>query len=449
MANMGSTASLVMSITTCEHKDEASGGDQQQKGQKLWGLVVFGVQLNKEVELAAQTKRSIFYEHRLFVAICFFVMHQLVSSPSHQTSIFPKPGLAAWNDTYQVADKGYCHMAYGVYHDGSTGLSTDSMTEAGYPGAAELGDAVCGMAAIKITSRDFIFWFRLHTTKEIKWGGAKHEPIDKDDEYRRMHPHTSFKAFLEIMKQRSLPWEDIEMDAIHSLQLILRGSLQGDTTNDDSEIIVNAPPPDDGKKIQWVDELHTITNEVVRLNITASVPIWAIDASGNINGWNSKAADLTGLPMQEAIGMPLIDLVEDDSVEVAKKVLQLALRGEHILHIMFFMSFSISNKPKDPFPFGLEHILLLLMTGKEEKNIEIKLKSFSNQDSNSSIILVVNSCCSHDMKDSIVGVCFVGQDVTRQKLMMDKNTRIQNDYVAVVQNPSELIPPIFIIDESG
>ena len=69
------------------------------------------------------------------------------------------------------------------------------------------------------------------------------------------------------------------------------------------------------------------------------MPIWAIDASGNINGWNSKAADLTGLPVQEGIGMPLIDLVEDDSVEVAKKVLQLALRGEHILHIVFFMSF--------------------------------------------------------------------------------------------------------------
>ena len=81
MANMGSTASLVMSITICEHKDEASGGDQQQKGQKLWSLVVchhtspmlvpfplryaceflmhvFGVQLNKEVELAAQTREK-------------------------------------------------------------------------------------------------------------------------------------------------------------------------------------------------------------------------------------------------------------------------------------------------------------------------------------------------------------------------------------------------------
>ncbi|RWW42390.1 hypothetical protein BHE74_00052062 [Ensete ventricosum] len=117
------------------------------------------------------------------------------------------------------------------------------------------------------------------------------------------------------------------------------GSLQGDTTDDDSKIIVNAPPLDDGKKIQWVDELHTITNEMVCLIETASVPIWAIDASGNINVWNSKAADLTGLPVQEATGVPLIDFVEDDSVEVAKKVLQLALRDEHILHIVFFMSF--------------------------------------------------------------------------------------------------------------
>ncbi|KAJ8514039.1 hypothetical protein OPV22_004473 [Ensete ventricosum] len=170
------------------------------------------------------------------------------------------------------------------------------------------------------------------------------------------------------------------------------GSLQGDTTDDDSKIIVNAPPLDDGKKIQWVDELHTITNEMVCLIETASVPIWAIDASGNINVWNSKAADLTGLPVQEATGVPLIDFVEDDSVEVAKKVLQLALRDEHILHIVFFI---------------------------------------------------------HDMKDNIVHVCFVGQDVTRQKLMMDKYTCIQSDYVAIVQNPSELIPPIFKIDESG
>ncbi|KAJ6721478.1 PHYTOCHROME [Salix viminalis] len=33
----------------------------------------------------------------------------------------------------------------------------------------------------------------------------------------RMHPRSSFKAFLEVVKSRSLPWENAEMDAIHSL----------------------------------------------------------------------------------------------------------------------------------------------------------------------------------------------------------------------------------------
>jgi light-regulated signal transduction histidine kinase (bacteriophytochrome) len=66
---------------------------------------------------------------------------------------------------------------------------------------------------------------RSHTANEIKWGGAKNDPDDKDDG-RKMHPRSSFKAFLEVVKHRCLPWEDVEMDAIHSLQLILRGSLQ-------------------------------------------------------------------------------------------------------------------------------------------------------------------------------------------------------------------------------
>ncbi|CAL9091245.1 unnamed protein product [Musa acuminata var. zebrina] len=444
MANMGSTASLVMSVTISEDEDEA-GGDQQNKGRKLWGLLVchhtsprfipfplryaceflmqvFGVQLNKEVELGAQLKEK--HILRTQTLLCDMLLRDapigIFTRSPNVMDLVKCDGAALYyrNQVWllettpteaQIRDI----VAWLVEcHDGSTGLSTDSMTEAGYPGAAELGDAVCGMAAIKISSRDFLFWFRSHTAKEIIWGGAKHEPVDKDDEDRRMHPRTSFKAFLEVVKRRSLPWEDVEMDAIHSLQLILRGSLQGETVDVDSKIIVSASP-DDANKIQWVDELRTVTNEMVRLIETASVPIWAIDASGNINGWNSKAADLTGLPVQEAIGMPLIDIVKDDSVDVAKNVLHLALQG------------------------------------KEEKNIEIKLKSFSHQESNSSVILVVNSCCSRDVKDNIVGVCFVAQDVTGQKLMMDKYTRIQGDYVAIVQNPNELIPPIFIVNEYG
>lgn len=53
------------------------------------------------------------------------------------------------------------------------------------------------------------------------------------------------------------------------------------------------------------------------------------------------------------------------------------------------------------------------------------------------------------MTENVVGVCFVGQDVTGQKVVMDKFTRIQGDYRAIVQNPNPLIPPIFGADEFG
>ncbi|WVZ00458.1 hypothetical protein V8G54_026527, partial [Vigna mungo] len=49
-------------------------------------------------------------------------------------------------------------------------LTTDSLADARYPGAASLGDAVGGMATTRINSKHFLFWFRSHTAKEVKWG---------------------------------------------------------------------------------------------------------------------------------------------------------------------------------------------------------------------------------------------------------------------------------------
>ncbi|KAJ0963538.1 hypothetical protein J5N97_028660 [Dioscorea zingiberensis] len=444
MANMGSIASLVMSVTINDDDDE-TGSDQQQKGRKLWGLVVchhtsprfvpfplryacefllqvFGIQLNKEVELAAQAKEK--HILRTQTVLCDMLLRDapvaiFTQSPNVMDLVKCDGAALYYQNQFWLLEMTPTEaqirdiVAWLLeYHNSTMGLSTDSLTDAGYPGAADLGDAVCGMAAIKITSKDFIFWFRSHTAKEIKWGGAKHNPGDRNDEGRKMHPRSSFKAFLEVVKQRSLPWEDVEMDAIHSLQLILRGSLQNELVTDISKTIVNATP-DDEKKIQGIDELHTVTTEMVRLIETATVPILAIDVSGNMNGWNTKAAELTGLSVEDAIGMPFVDLVMEESVEVAKSLLSLALQG------------------------------------KEQQNVEIKLKTFGHQENKGPVILVVNACCSHDLNNNVVGVCFVGQDVTGQKLVMDKYTRIQGDYTAIISSPSELIPPIFITDENG
>lgn len=81
--------------------------------------------------------------------------------------------------------------------------------------------------------------------------------------------------------------------------------------------------------------------------------------------------------------------------------------------------------------------------------MEIKLKTFGTQTEKGVVILIVNACSSRDVSENVVGVCFVGQDVTGQKMFMDKFTRIQGDYKTIVQNPHPLIPPIFGADEFG
>lgn len=211
-------------------------------------------------------------------------------------------------------------------HGDSTGLSTDSLADAGYPGAASLGDAVCGMAVAYITPRDFLFWFRSHTAKEIKWGGAKHHPEEKDDG-QRMHPRSSFKAFLEVVKSRSLPWENAEMDAIHSLQLILRDSFRDAAEGaSNSKAIISGQFGELG--LQGIDELSSVAREMVRLIETATAPIFAVDSVGMINGWNAKVAELTGLSVDEAMGRSLVqDLVFEESRDAVEKLLQRAMRG--------------------------------------------------------------------------------------------------------------------------
>ena len=87
--------------------------------------------------------------------------------------------------------------------------------------------------------------------------------------------------------------------------------------------------------------------------------------------------------------------------------------------------------------------------GEEEQNVEIQLKTFGVQKEKGAVILIVNACSSRDVTDNVVGVCFVGQDVTGQKQVLDKFTRIQGDYKAIVMNPNPLIPPIFGTDEYG
>ncbi|KAF3945336.1 hypothetical protein CMV_028283 [Castanea mollissima] len=439
MANMGSIASLAMAVIINGNDEEGVGG---RSAMRLWGLVVchhtsarcipfplryaceflmqaFGLQLNMELQLSSQMLEK--HVLRTQTLLCDMLLRDsptgiVTQSPSimdlvkcdgaalfYQGKYYP---LGVTPTEAQIKDIVEWLLAF---HGDSTGLSTDSLGDAGYDGAASLGDEVCGMAVAYITKRDFLFWFRSHTAKEIKWGGAKHHPEDKDDG-QRMHPRSSFKAFLEVVKSRSSPWENAEMDAIHSLQLILRDSFR-DAEPSNSKAVVHAQLGD--LELQGMDELSSVAREMVRLIETATAPIFAVDVDGCINGWNAKVAELTGLSVEEAMGKSLVhDLIYKEYEETVDKLLSRALRGE------------------------------------EDKNVEIKLRTFGPEHHKKAVFVVVNACSSKDYTNNIVGVCFVGQDVTGQKVVMDKFINIQGDYKAIVHSPNPLIPPIFASDDN-
>nr|AKQ00442.1 phytochrome A protein [Arachis hypogaea] len=445
MSNMDSIASLVMAVIVNDSDEDADNSDavQPQKRKRLWGLVVchnttprfvpfplryacefltqvFAIHVNREIELEYQiTEKNILRTQTL---LCDVLMRDaplgIVSQSPNIMDLVKCDGASllyknkVWRLGVTPTESHIREIALWLseHHMDSTGLSTDSLYDAGFPGALSLGDVVCGMAAVRITEKDIVFWFRSHTAAEIRWGGAKHDPGEKDDG-RRMHPRSSFKAFLEVVKSRSLPWKDYEMDAIHSLQLILRNAFKEMDSMDITTNAINTRLND--LRIEGMQELEAVTSEMVRLIETATVPILAVDVDGLVNGWNIKIAELTGLSVGDAIGKHLLTLIENSSVGIVKKMLEMALKGE------------------------------------EEKNVQFEIKTHGSKVDCGPIRLVVNACASRDIHDNVVGVCFVAQDITAQKTVMDKFTRIEGDYKAIVQNPNPLIPPIFGTDEFG
>ncbi|KAL7591631.1 hypothetical protein Lser_V15G32621 [Lactuca serriola] len=436
MANMGSIGSLVMAILV-----------NNNASMKLWGLVAchhsspryvpfplryaceflmqsVGLQLYMELQLAEQKaeKRVLSMQ----TTLCDMVLRDspfsiITQSPSIMDLVKCDGAALYYNgkiwllgvtpNESQVMD--IANWLYSEHKD-STGFSTESLLNAGYPSAVLLGDTVCGMAAARITSKDFVFWFRSHKEKETTWGGAKHHPEEKDDG-NRMDPRSSFKAFLEVAKSRSLPWEVSEINVIHSLQLIMRASVQDNADNGGGGRKVVKYGQESESIGQGMDEISAVACEMVRLIETASVPIFGVDGSGLINGWNAKIAELTGVVASEAMGKSLIDeFILETSRGVVEDLLRRALEGE------------------------------------EEKNVELELgKAGTDQQNNTTIYIMANTCTSRDYMNNVIGVCFVGQDVTTEKIVMDKFVRMEGDYKAIIQTLNPLIPPLFASNEKA
>ncbi|KAK1298070.1 Phytochrome B [Acorus calamus] len=433
LTNMGVVGTLVLAVIV-----------NLNGSMRLWGLVVchhgqprrvsynvrlaceflmqaFSLQVGSELQLAARVEEKRMLRTQL--SLC----DMLVRGDASITSIIsrsPNLGDLVKCDGAGLYYKGKCGLV-GVTpdegeverivnwlvrcHVGAMGLSTDSLVESGYPGALSIGDDVCGLAAVRVGDEegDFLLWFRSHAAKKMKWEGEDWPEDPENAKEGRMHPRASYEAFLEVVKHKSWPWEAAELNAMHLLQLIVRSYLKDGGERYDVAV---------GElEAREVEEVGSIAYEMVRMIRTALAPVVAVDSRGIVNGWNSGAVELTGLAVDEAVGKSLVgELVCEDVREVVGHHLSRALHGE------------------------------------EDKNVELKLRVHGSQKENCpAVVIVANACSSRDHMNNVIGVCFMGQDVTKERIIMDKLLRLKGDYRVIAQSLNPLIPPIFASDENN
>nr|AAX81328.1 neochrome [Mougeotia scalaris] len=256
MINMGSLSSITFAIVV-ESDKTVRAGEEPEKERTLWGIIVghhsiprftpyplrkavqslaetFGSLLTREIALAASwhEEKTLNMQKKLCDMLeADIPLGIVIDSPNIQDLVKCDGAALFFSGRFwllgstpterQVADL----AEWILKHLSKKGaVCTDSLAEAGYPNADELGSKTCGMVAVKVGKRDFVFWFREHTAKVVRWAGQRQKKEEIDDESKMM-PRNSFKAFMEIVRERCLPWEDIELEAINGLRLMLQDAL--------------------------------------------------------------------------------------------------------------------------------------------------------------------------------------------------------------------------------
>ena len=101
--------------------------------------------------------------------------------------------------------------------------ATDRLAQAYLPAAGFAGVG-SGLLAVPVSAsgHDLMLWFRPETIQTVKWGGNPHDkPTVPGVNGLRLSPRRSFELFTESVRQQSLPWRSVEIDAATGLRFLV------------------------------------------------------------------------------------------------------------------------------------------------------------------------------------------------------------------------------------
>ncbi|MEE1656718.1 ATP-binding protein [Microvirga sp. CF3062] len=103
-------------------------------------------------------------------------------------------------------------------------FSTDCLSQ-DYPAARSFADRASGLLSISISKArpSYVLWFRPEVVQTVKWGGNPQKPVQEEAGTARLHPRRSFEIWKETVRERSLPWDRSETEAVKELRHAIVG----------------------------------------------------------------------------------------------------------------------------------------------------------------------------------------------------------------------------------
>jgi chemotaxis family two-component system sensor kinase Cph1 len=68
-----------------------------------------------------------------------------------------------------------------------------------------------------------VLWFRPEVVQTVKWGGNPQKPVQEEAGSLRLHPRRSFEIWKETVRNRSLSWNQSEIEAVKELRNAIVG----------------------------------------------------------------------------------------------------------------------------------------------------------------------------------------------------------------------------------
>jgi len=76
------------------------------------------------------------------------------------------------------------------------------------------------MVGLSRVPRDYVLWFRPEIGRTVRWAGEPSKTIVVDQHGERLTPRGSFAEWLEVTKQQSAPWTEVDLEAAEALRIV-------------------------------------------------------------------------------------------------------------------------------------------------------------------------------------------------------------------------------------